>query len=171
MAGGKRKTTKTPLSRLVLEKAVRQKGKELGVGGLLTKEKDLLSSSVLGVERGRKTNVGPSNRSPRKGKERAVDGMRGSAMRKSTLGNNRSSSGSDASSVSESKGVTPAPKPFISNKAAGSVEKPEMTGSTMRTSKGGGDCGFAKKGYGVEFNRGKNDGEEGCLEMKNSVDA
>ncbi|OXG21666.1 hypothetical protein C366_01349 [Cryptococcus neoformans Tu401-1] len=137
MAGGKRKTTKTPLSRLVLEKAVRQKGKELGVGGLLTKEKDLLSSSVLGVERGRKTNVGPSNRSPRKGKERAVDGMRGSAMRKSTLGNNRSSSGSDASSVSGSKGVTPTPKPFISNKAAGSVEKPEMTGSTMRTSKGG----------------------------------
>lgn len=136
VAGGKRKTAKTPLSRLVLEKAVRQKGRELGVGGLLMKEKDLMSGSVLGVERGRKTNVGPSNRSPRKGKERAVDGMRGSAMRNSTFGNNHSSSGSEASSVSGSKGVTPALKPLISNKVAGNVERPEMAVLTMRTSIG-----------------------------------
>ncbi|WVO20922.1 uncharacterized protein IAS62_002223 [Cryptococcus decagattii] len=120
MAGGKRKPAKTPLSRLVLEKA------------------DLMRGSVLGVEKGRKTNVGLSGGSPRKGKERerTIDGMRGSVMRNSTLGKSHSSSGSEASSGSGSKGITPAGKPVINTRPAGGIETPEATSSTMRTSTG-----------------------------------
>lgn len=138
MAGGKRKTAKTPLSRLVLEKAVRQKGRELGVSGLLMKEKDLMRGSVLGVERGRKTNVGLSGGSPRKGKERerTIDGMRGSIMRNSTLGKSRSSSGNEGSSGSGSKDIAPAGKPVINIRPAGGIERPEATSSAMRTSTG-----------------------------------
>ncbi|WVQ78472.1 hypothetical protein IAT38_000558 [Cryptococcus sp. DSM 104549] len=135
---GRRKSMKTPLSRLVLEKAVRQKGRDLGVSAGLTKEP--LGGSVLGAERGRRTNVGVSVPSPsRKGKEKAADqghGPKSSTVRSSTLGKSRFSGGSagSASSASSSStmGVTPAPRPALgaSSAAMGST----VRGSTMKAS-------------------------------------
>ncbi|WWD16154.1 hypothetical protein CI109_100579 [Kwoniella shandongensis] len=96
-AGGRRKSMKTPLSRLVLEKAVRQKGRE---GGAVHEKERPSAGSVLGAEGGRRTNAASPSK---KGKER-VDGLK-----TSTLSKSRSSGGSATSSLSSSKGATPAP--------------------------------------------------------------
>ncbi|OCF55871.1 hypothetical protein L486_06627 [Kwoniella mangroviensis CBS 10435] len=112
--------TKTPLSRLVLEKAVRKKQASSSAA-------DDIGSSVLGVERGRKTNlVGSSSQigrtmSPsRKGKERSTSSQGVGQGRSFGLGNPpkitsggnqaRSSSGSSTStsSTSTSKGISSA---------------------------------------------------------------
>ncbi|WWD01162.1 hypothetical protein V866_008101 [Kwoniella sp. B9012] len=114
--------TKTPLSRLVLEKAVRQKQASSSAA-------DDIGSSVLGVERGRKTNLVASSSqtgrtiSPsRKGKERSTSSQGVGQGRSLRLGNPpkilsggnkaRSSSGSSTStsSTSTSKGTSSASK-------------------------------------------------------------
>ncbi|WVF71962.1 hypothetical protein IAT40_006772 [Kwoniella sp. CBS 6097] len=89
VAANRRKSVKTPLSRLVLEKAIRQN----------SKDSERLGCSVLGAERGRKTNlasstataggVGTAGSPSRKGKERATTSSRsgsGSGLAGSTAG-------------------------------------------------------------------------------------
>ncbi|KAK8869584.1 hypothetical protein IAR55_000151 [Kwoniella newhampshirensis] len=92
-AGGRRKSTKTPLSRLVLEKAVRQKSKE---GANALEMERLGSGNVLGAEGGRRTNVASPTK---RGKER------GDGLKSSSLGKSRSSGGS--SSSTSSRGAAP----------------------------------------------------------------
>ncbi|TYJ52148.1 hypothetical protein B9479_007245 [Cryptococcus floricola] len=155
MAGGRRKSMKTPLSRLVLEKAVRQKGKAMGISELLIREKDEVSrASVLGAERGRKTNLGSSSSvrpgSPsRKGKEKAGENTMGnSVMRNSTsLAKSRTSAGSTGSAGGTTRVTPPAVRALAgSSRSRTSGAKPAVpeTGS-MRTSTGSAGTGAARK--------------------------
>ncbi|WVQ71848.1 hypothetical protein IAR50_001390 [Cryptococcus sp. DSM 104548] len=152
MAGGKRKSMKTPLSRLVLEKAVRQKGKAMGVSELLIREKDdFPRGSVLGAERGRRTNLGSSSSvrpgSPSgKGKEKAGESAMGnSVMRNPTLAKSRSSAGSTGS---KAKVTPPAARALAasSTRARISGDKPAVLGtSSIRASTGSAGTGAARK--------------------------
>ncbi|WVN86665.1 uncharacterized protein L203_101836 [Cryptococcus depauperatus CBS 7841] len=133
-AGGKRKGAKTPLSRLVLEKAVRQKGKGLGVNRLLMKEDDNTKRSVLGPERGRRTNAEkalvPIHSPSRKGKERS-EGTRESLLKSSTLSRGRSL----ASSLSPHDNLISSKTPILQHISGASMtidERPiRLKNSTM----------------------------------------
>ncbi|WVQ69849.1 uncharacterized protein L199_008070 [Kwoniella botswanensis] len=158
--------TKTPLSRLVLEKAVRQKQASSAT--------DDIGSSVLGVERGRKTNlVGSSSQigrtmSPsRKGKERSTSSQGVGQGRSLGLGNPpkilsggnkaRSSSGSSTStsSTSSNKGASSAFKRSSGPIGGGAGALRSSTGSTAPARKvnlnkvGGIGPMAAKKAKGV----------------------
>ncbi|WVW82844.1 hypothetical protein I302_104856 [Kwoniella bestiolae CBS 10118] len=134
VTSNRRKSIKTPLSRLVLEKAVRQQARESG-------------SNVLGVERGRKTNLVSSTAgrgmSPRKGKERSVSGLGLGVPSKAFMGGGmggkaRSSSGSSSSSsTSKGVGVTPITTSTLrpSSGAGAASLRSSMTASTSATRK------------------------------------
>ncbi|WWD09906.1 hypothetical protein V865_008035 [Kwoniella europaea PYCC6329] len=159
--------TKTPLSRLVLEKAVRQKQASSSAA-------DDIGSSVLGPERGRKTNlissssqIGRTLSPSRKGKERSTSTQGVGQGRSLGLGNPpkilsggnkaRSSSGSSTStsSTSTSKGTSSASKRSSGPIGAGAGALRSSAGSTAPARKvdldkvGGIGPMAAKKAKGV----------------------
>ncbi|WVR05359.1 hypothetical protein IAU60_002373 [Kwoniella sp. DSM 27419] len=139
---GRRKSMKTPLSRLVLEKAVRQKGVTQD------KDKDRLGSSVLGAERGRKTNTSATTtsrpNSPSK-KERSStktkDALSAATQRltASQLGKARVSPGSAGSTSipsrsTTSKGTSKIPSPTSTASLASSTTAAKTGGLRTSTS-------------------------------------
>ncbi|WRT67356.1 uncharacterized protein IL334_004327 [Kwoniella shivajii] len=149
----RRKSMKTPLSRLVLEKAVRQKSKET----ISEREREKgqlkasLNSSVLGPDRGRKTNLVSSSSSigrvmspSRKDKERSI-GL-GSFPKSTDQGRQSSTSSSKARSSSGSSTST-----SIANPSKGptprlpSTLKPSNGVAGLRTSTSGTTMGSTSR--------------------------